>query len=346
MKRALVLALGLVLASWLVACGSDSKSGGNTATPDPDEGKSFSAELKADQGGTLATDSGNAKVEVPANALKEDITLTVAVQAATADTAASVYEFGPDGTEFQVPVTVSIKFDGSAPDGKHVVLATLAGTTWEEIPNSKLEAGVVSGQTKHFSKFSLIIVDDEVVLVSECSEVAQDFQPCGGDVEGTWKFKQLCSDTTALGQDPFGGSCPDASVDMDITVDGTVTFTAGGEMQMSGMTMNMAITYNIPNSCIPANAQCVGLFGTDAEDPVCAESGSKCVCEKTSTNTGEPETMSYTVEGNNLVTTNSDGEVDTVPFCQQGNTVTVKITEEGNDPEDPDVVMYYVVEKQ
>src|SRR5687767_2532737 len=110
MKRT---ALGLMLASLLAfGCGDDSAGddahdhdGGTGATP----GDEVSETIDAAEGGEVrATGAG---VDIPAGALSEDVEITIMVldkeDLPDSDNIASaVYDFGPDGTTFDEPVTL------------------------------------------------------------------------------------------------------------------------------------------------------------------------------------------------------------------------------------------------
>jgi hypothetical protein len=317
--------------------------GGVSAEPAPpaaDEGQNVTVAVSAVAGGLVASPSGSGKLTVPAGALAADTELTLAVQPAEAGTAASVYEFGPDGTQFLVPCTLELAFTGEVPSGKKAVLAVEEGGTWTEIPGSALAGGKVTGNIDHFSRFTIIFVNGEAVLESACADVARDFSPCGGDPSGTWQIEEVCTDSTTLAQNPFGEQCPDAVYEIDLTIAGTVELT--GERLISSTTQTLDIAFTVPKSCIQG-APCDALAndGADGDNVVtCNDTGAACACEQTEVDeSDDPMGDPYVVEGNTVVQTDDDdpsAEVTRLDFCVAGDRMTVRV--EPNDEGDPVVV--------
>lgn len=329
--KAMRLFAAISLVFGLGACSDD--SGGTT--PDPDEGKTFESTITAASGGTLETESGSAKLEVPAGALAADTKLTVTVAAKEGDTVTSVYEFGPDGTQFQTPVTLSIKYDGTPGTDKKAVLATFVDGKWTEIEGSTLVGGMVSAPVTHFSKFSIIIVDGQAVLTSGCADVAQSFSACGGDVVGTWKFQDMCFDDFPLGSNPWEQSCPAATVDFEVTWDATVTIDASN-ITLDWVEQTTDYAYNIPMNCLPTDAQCTDVSDTDI---TCAEQSGTCVCSGSQSVTDiATQTMAYTISGNDLIVQDQAS-----PYCRQGDKLIVKGTMPAGDKQ---LTYYQVLVKQ
>jgi len=352
--------VGLVLGAMVLAmaqCGGD--SGGSTGgTPDPDEGKTITKPVTAAEGGIVTTDSGNVLLNISKNALAADTDITLAIAAADG-TETSVYDFGPDGLQFLVPVDLQIKYDGTPGDQQHAALAWYdeAKGEWVEVENSSLKDGVVTGKITHFSKFSIILVGDDVVVVSECKSVAEEFSACGGDVEGTWKFKDVCMDDTVIGSNPFEDTCPTASVEVEVEWDATITFKGDGTYTQVMNSQSMNATYNVPLSCLEqmgGAAVCVsgqeGMFGDEAN---CGVQGTTCVCTSSKVDTNEEPNQSgtYAVSGNKLTITSSGGDGPDKPmnYCRAGNLVVVEVIEEDTDDETGEVrtmTMYMVLEKK
>jgi hypothetical protein len=253
---------------------------------------------------------------------------------------APVYDFGPDGTQFGTPATLQIAFAGNVPEGKKVVLAIEEGGAWQEIPGSSLAGGVVTGPVAHFSRFSLILVDGEIVAVSECAEIADSFQPCGGDVVGRWAFADFCFQNTAIGSDPFEGRCPGARLDASFEVEGTVEFTAD-QMTTQFTEQTQTVSIHVPTSCL-GGAACEQAF----DDFSCQNTADACDCTKSETEEPDPpETQGYRVEGNEIVFLNEDGSEDErVRFCVQGDKATVETISTNGDGQE--IRIYYVVERQ
>jgi hypothetical protein len=351
MKRFVVGFLALAL----VACGgsdgggsggsggSAGGSGGNVGGGGghaEEVGQTYSQPITAAQGGTLATPSGSASLAVPAGALAADVELTVTVAAAAGGTASPVYDFGPEGTTFQTPATLSLQFDAPVPEGKKAVLGLEVDGAWQEVPGSSASGNVVTGSVSHFSHYAIILVDGQAVLTSDCANVVHDFQPCGGDVVGTWHFVDLCFDATAIGTDPTNGQCPGAHADIDLDLDGTVEFTADGQSTTTFNGQTVTTSIEVPASCLPAGKQCSDI----ADDAMCAQSGANCECTKVESKPAEaPKTQAYRIEGNTLIFKNDDGsDDDPKEYCVQGNRAVVHEHKEDTDgPKD----LYYVVEK-
>lgn len=324
MKRILFGILSLLFVLGLSACSSTSDDKGATATADPNEGKSFTGQVTAAAGGTVKTDGDTAKVTIPAGALPADVEVTIDVQPADAETETSVYDFGPDGTVFNSPVTITIAYDGKPGADEKAVLAWKDGDNWVEIAGSKVVGGNVVGDTTHFTKFSVIIVGDKVVVTSECADVVKDFAACGGDIKGTWTIKDLCIASTVIGDNPYEEMCQGASYEFSIdwvgemVIDAT-TITQNLQSQAS------EVTLKLPMSCPVLRQGCSSaMFG---EDMTCGESDSFCVCthSEIDTNTDPADVMQYTIEGNNIVVDEGEGTTSTSPYCRTGNLVYVKI---------------------
>lgn len=315
------------LALGFVACGSDS----DDPTPDPEVGKSYEQAITAAAGGTLATDSGSAALDVPAGALAADTTLTVAVAAKESGTATSVFDFGPTGTQFQTPVTLKLKYDGDPGTDKKAVLATYTDGAWVEVPGSSLAGGVVSGEISHFSKFSVIIVDGQTVVVSGCEDVATNFSPCGGDIVGTWKFQDLCFETFPISSTPWQDSCPEATMEYDSVWDATVTISAS-TVDISWVSQTTTMAFIAPISCLPSADSCAEI---SSDTMTCAIDGTNCKCgeEHVVSDIGN-QSMPYTIDGTNLVV---DGTSQ--PFCVQGN----KLIVEAQMPTSDGTLTYYQV---
>ena len=311
------------------------------SAPSADEGQNVTVAVSAATGGLVASPSGSGKLTVPAGALAADMELTLAVQPAEAGTAASVYEFGPDGTQFAVPCTLELAFTADVPSGKKAVLAVEEGGTWTEVPGSSLAGGKVTGNITHFSRFTIIIVDGEVVLESACADVARDFSPCGGDPSGTWQIEEVCTDSTSLGENPFEEQCPTATYELDLRFDGTVELT--GTRLISRTTQTIDITFTIPKSCI-GGQPCDALAndGADGDNVVtCNDTGDACACEQTEVDEQDDDAMGdpYVIEGNTVVVTDDDdaeGDVSRLDFCVAGNRMTVRVAPD--DEGDPTVV--------
>ncbi|MHB1097162.1 MAG: hypothetical protein ACYC3F_13435 [Gemmatimonadaceae bacterium] len=108
--RHVVTAAALASALGSSACGGGDGSSGSTApVKDPN--------VLGSAGGTIQAGNGAVTLSVPAGALSAEVKLTATPRADPAgDTRTSVgtpYEFGPEGTKFLQPVTLTFKYDKS-----------------------------------------------------------------------------------------------------------------------------------------------------------------------------------------------------------------------------------------
>ncbi|MBI2407888.1 MAG: hypothetical protein HYV19_06290 [Gemmatimonadetes bacterium] len=94
-----------------VACGGS--EGGTAPTPAPVKDPN----VIGPTGGTITATGGGASLVIPSGALAADVKITVTPKSDPAgDTRAMAgtgYEFGPEGTQFSQPVTLSLKYDKS-----------------------------------------------------------------------------------------------------------------------------------------------------------------------------------------------------------------------------------------
>jgi hypothetical protein len=338
--RATFLAIGM-LAAFAWACGSD--GGGAPVTPDPDVGKSVEKEIKAADGGTVETASGGAKLDIPAGALDKDTKITIATQAATGEAVTAIYDCGPDGTTFTKPVAMAIKFDGVEPAERKAVLAYQdKDGKWVEIEGSKLADGKVTGSVTHFTKYTVILLEDKIVVTSSCEDVAKNFQACGGDPKGSWKLKDLCFETAMYPANP-DPTCLAATAEFDITWTGTIDVT-DTTITQSKITMTNDATLKVPSEC-NAFAGCkAGEIDKIFDIPAtCTSTDALCTCTGSQTkDTSQPATITAKIEGSNFVVTDSDGKTETVPFCVSGDTCVVKLPK-SEDPKS--IQMYYVLQR-
>ncbi len=155
--------LPIIIAVLLTACGS----GGGGENTDPGTTNNNESNSIGPNGGTVTSSDGKAKIVLPSGALNQDTGITVAIVSnqlsGNIDTA---YEFGPDGTAFNKPVTISITYDdASLPSGvseSDIKLGMITNNQWQEITNSDVDtvANIVSGTTSHLSIYGVIAVSN------------------------------------------------------------------------------------------------------------------------------------------------------------------------------------------
>jgi hypothetical protein len=117
-------------------------------------------------GGTVVASDGT-KIEVPAGALHTDTAITITPAADAPDPPAGTvavgqaYVFGPEGTTFAVPVTVTLAFDpAKVPTFSDVVIMTapVTATEYTSLATKVVDATHVSAETPHFSIFRPVAV--------------------------------------------------------------------------------------------------------------------------------------------------------------------------------------------
>ena len=113
-------------------------------------------------GGAVTSSDGNLAVSIPAGALPADVTITTEPAAAPADGAVgAVYEIGPTGTQFAMPVTLTLHYDAADLNGaaeSSLRVATFAGGSWQLLPGAVVDrqAKTVSGVTTHLSPYAVV----------------------------------------------------------------------------------------------------------------------------------------------------------------------------------------------
>jgi hypothetical protein len=344
MKPALVVlslaALGSIAAA--VACSSSSSTTGGGADAGS-AGQTVTVHVSAASGGTVSDATNTATLAIPGGALAQDTDITLAVGATTSDTVASVYDFGPDGLQFQKPAALTIKTDQTAPQGKALSIAYQDSTgAWKPVDGSSVANGAVTANISHFTKYSIVIVDGQVVLQppSGCTDVVANFKPCGGDVTGTWVIKDFCVGAQSIASDPFDGGCPGFTASVDVQNTQTITFNAGTETSTAG-TETDTFTYDFPASCFadggstPTCAQ-IGNNGTTCVD----KGGGICECTKTQTKQHAAETKTYTTSGS-VFTDYTNGVANgPVDYCVSNSDLWAR-PEQNND-----AGLIYVLQKQ
>lgn len=155
--RKVALTLALTGSLILTACGGGGGGGNSTPTP---SGSGIGPE-----GGVATSSDGKAKVTVPAGALTQTTEVTVSLASNTGSGyIGSAYDFGPDGTTFQQPVTITLSYDDAAVSSgtneADLRLGTLVNNVWQEVAGSTVDTGsnTVTGATMHFSVYGSIAV--------------------------------------------------------------------------------------------------------------------------------------------------------------------------------------------
>jgi len=112
-------------------------------------------------GGTFQFSEGAVRLEFPEGAVKNQTLVTVnrldSPPKNNSVVVLTAFRFGPEGTRFSKPVTVSIRYDPAAlPSGVKAAdlrLITRSGGSWREVPGSSSDVATsqVTGDVTHFS---------------------------------------------------------------------------------------------------------------------------------------------------------------------------------------------------
>jgi len=336
--------LAVVMALTWAAC----DSGDDGSEPKTAAGDDVAQTVTAAAGGTVESPSGDAALVIPAGALPEDTEITIkgldgAGLPSPADLGGAAYEFGPDGLQFTVPVTLSLTLADKVPSEKKAVLAVLDGDKWVEVTGSGEKDGVVSGAVTHFSTYVILFVGDKTIVTTlECQGYV--FEACGGDPEGEWTIKDLCLEAE-IGENPFADKpeCADQTYQMSIDFEGYIRIEGDNTFEAL-MTPVGSMLVELDDDCLNsigggqmAPADLCTELGKNM--PNCAYAAGKCSCsgpvEMGDDEPATPETGTWSTSGTNLLTTD-DGETEEpkpVPYCVQGDTMSMEVTNE--DEEDP-----------
>ena len=316
----------LVCFAALGACG-----GSGTSAPE-----TKSVMITAATGGTVSV--GSASLDIPAGSLGADTMVTVTSESAPAGTPdagtiqGSYYAFGPSGTAFNPPATLSLP-GAAAPAGKMAVISTIAdgGSTWTDLATTFAD-GKLTASVAHFSGFAV-----RYVVVGGASVDCSKAKPaCGGDVTGSWTFSAVCvTDPSSLTK-PVSTDCPTGTVTKTEKIQGSAMFNTD---------MTYSVDYSIeidgaavvPASCIAASgmnfASCSAVIDALANKSV----GATCTgtpasgCNCTASNVDPPQmTMemgTYTKGVNSFSTTKTGATTPDSPtsYCVDGTTMWVQI---------------------
>lgn len=127
--------------------------------------------ISAAEGGTIATANGATTILIPPNALPASSASTTITVAPVAPGAAppsatlvpgTIYDYGPTGTTFSAPVTLTVAYDATAlPAGvaeSQLRLFTAVNGSWVLVPGSAVDlpTHTVTGQVSHFSEYAVM----------------------------------------------------------------------------------------------------------------------------------------------------------------------------------------------
>jgi hypothetical protein len=190
--KGLLVVAALLAASQLLAC-----SGSQSNAPPPPH---VSAAVTASAGGTV-TLPGGAAVQIPPNALASDTVITIQQSdTAPAGTVGAAYDFGPSGTTFLQPVTITLPVPAGTTDAL-IWTKPDGAASYTSLPTT-LSGDLASTPASHFS----------VYLVGPV------------DLNGTWAGQVDYSYTKANGASGTGSTMQAREVTQDV---GHVTISIG-----------------------------------------------------------------------------------------------------------------------
>ncbi|UCD37354.1 MAG: tandem-95 repeat protein [Fidelibacterota bacterium] len=139
-------------------------------------------------GGTVSSPDG-ATIDIPSGALSGDVDIQIGTYTTPplgADVAGLVYFFGPTGTQFATPVTITVPYDPALiPEGYSesdlaLLLYDESNGSWEILPSSvNTITHMVTGTTTHFSGFAPGILPNQApqVLLNLPDEIIAEDTP-------------------------------------------------------------------------------------------------------------------------------------------------------------------------
>lgn len=315
------------------AAGADGTGGAPADGPIADGGPlaTGSMMVTAAGGGTLT--AGGATLRVPAGVLATDKMITLSVQSppadlpGRADIVGDLYEFGPDGTTFSVPVQLILPLGSAVPADKKAFIAWQEPTSGQWFPvETTVQASTVTGLVSHFTRFA--------VMMNDKAAMCPFAGACGGSLDGTWKYAASCLGAETKEAFQCGTAGP-VNMRTEYLVGGTVTigggrFTANQTIEGKGTLFYTpaCMTYlkDLPGGTDCAKLQEAWRMQQGTQGMVCVgtvEFG--CTCAYTVG--GQQTTMGAVVLSGQGVIFNEDNKPPKDKpgeFCVKGNTLTVK----------------------
>lgn len=155
------------------------------------EGKSGSAMIKVREGGVVGSDGGTissaddaVRIVVPSGAVPAGLPITITPTsspppppAAATAVDGTTYVFGPEGTHFQSPATVTIRYDPASLPGwvipADLVLERWDGTSWSTLTDIVVDpvSHTVTGKTPGFSTVGVYFLNPSVTIFPDPAKV-------------------------------------------------------------------------------------------------------------------------------------------------------------------------------
>jgi uncharacterized protein YjdB len=288
-------------------------------------------------GGTAKSSDGNATVVIPAGALSSNTNVMIAPATNPPPNAAlisaSAFEFGPTGTSFTTPVTMTIKYDpANIPANvaeSSLQLYTYAGSAWVLVPGSSVDvaAHIVTGSSSHFSQYApmgVVVVPVATVTVSPASGnlivgstvqlIAQAQDASHAPLSGravTW--------TTS---DPARATVSTLGLVTGVAV-GSVTITATSEGKSGTAAVNVILTPVASVAITPATSS-IGVGATSALTVTTKDAGGNTLTGRTVT-WASSDAGKATVSAGGVVTGVAAGSA-TITATSEGISATSAVT--------------------
>lgn len=185
-------------------------------------------------GGSISSADGNVDLVIPAGALASDVTITI--QPATSPGTGSigtVYDFGPDGTKFLNPITMTFHYGGfdlRGHNAKELRVATFIDGAWVPWTGTALDeaAQKVSAQVTHFSPGALIAPSEQKICLPVASRFGCNASGTGAGGGGCTKPPEAtCAGGGAAACARYPGSSLEGCTDSDQGFDGACCYPAG-----------------------------------------------------------------------------------------------------------------------
>jgi hypothetical protein len=287
MRRGLRFEVCGLVALLAAGCSSGASKNVNEGQP--------ASKVVGTSGGTVASTDGTVAVVLPPGALAGNVTITVApAEPPSVGAIGTTYEIGPTGTQFAMPVTMKLSYDGVELHGaspSSLRVATFAAGGWQILPGAQVDtqAKTVSGLTTHLSPYAIVDASDGEVCATVRGPVScsNDGTPIGGTDPGAGGMSTGAAGTTGGGGGTTGGSGATTGGGGGTTGggagttgggggttggDGSGATTGGGGGMTGGGTAGTAALCDAPVTCAEATNICAAYPG--ATQKSCADGAS------------------------------------------------------------------------
>jgi hypothetical protein len=169
-------------------------------------------------------------------------------------------------------------------------------------------------------------------------EACVSFEPCGGDLTGSWKLVSGCGVGGSPGFEECRGYSSVPTYDGDLTY----VFQSGGVVKYEGEAL-VEVDVRVSDACAAkqglggAASVCESYEQTEAVDYTCTTTADLCECTRVSgpIPAGEvlaPEPESYETSGTQVTLTVSSGDEIEYSYCVSDDTLVVGAPESAHSP--------------